>query len=208
MAILVLHRDLPRFLAQRKTAVLEAGTVVPASRRSVGIMGLGHTGLAVVEALKGFGFPLFGWSRSPKEIDGMATYFGSEGLEAFLRNSDILVCLLPLTAETNEILNAALFAKLPRGAGLVHVGRGRQLDNAALLEALRDGQLSAAFLDVTYPEPLPPAHPFWSEDKIVLTPHIAAQTDPLESAVAAAHAIQCHIESKPIDGLIDRTLGY
>src|SRR5690606_14301530 len=107
-----------------------------------------------------------------------------DGLRTMLAATDILICLLPLTNETTYILNAELFAQLPRGASLVQVGRGKHMDQDALLAALDSGQLEAAFVDVTEPEPLPADHPLWSHAKVVLTPHIAAHTR-ADSAAAA-----------------------
>src|SRR5690606_6031135 len=129
-----------------------------ADQRRVSVLGLGELGQASLQALKPFGFRLAGWSRSPKEIEGIRSYHGPEGLMAMLAKTDILICLLPLTAETRHILNADLFAQLPQGASLVQVGRGGHLDQEALLTSLDAGHLEAAFIDVTDPEPLPSDH--------------------------------------------------
>ena len=114
----------------------------------VGIMGLGRIGLRAAETLRAMGFDVAGWSRSGRAVDGIEA-FGAGAMETFLARSDILICLLPLTAETRGLMDAAFFAKLPRGAMLVHAGRGAQLDMAALKGALDTGQLASAMLDVT-----------------------------------------------------------
>lgn len=162
MAVLGLHRDLLQFINQQKEQVWREIRIMPARRRRIGVMGLGQLGQAVLERLRAFGFPLAGWNRSPREIEGVTCYAGASALPEFLAQSDILVCLLPLTDETHGILNADLFARLPRGAGLVNVGRGPHLIEVDFLAALDSGALSGAVLDVTDPEPLPAGHPFWS----------------------------------------------
>ena len=139
---------------------------------------------------------------------GFATYAGSAGLDALLARSEILVSLLPMTPETENILNADLFARLPRGAGLINAGRGRHLVEADLLAALESGQLSAAILDVFREEPLPPAHPFWRHPRIVVTPHVAADTHPPTAVAIIAAAIRDFEAGRPLANLIDRERGY
>ncbi|MEG9453685.1 MAG: glyoxylate/hydroxypyruvate reductase A [Pantoea piersonii] len=207
-AVLGLHRDMVRYLRQQREEKWLAHSVNPAATRRVGVMGLGELGQAALRQLASFGFDCAGWSRTPRELDGVECFHGAAQLGAFLARSDILVCLLPLTAETRGLLNRDLFSQLPRGAALVQAGRGAQLIHQDLLDALDSGQLGAAVIDVTDPEPLPPAHPFWRHPAIWLTPHIASQTQN-ESAVAALlENLRRYQRGEPMIGLIDRTRGY
>lgn len=208
LGVMAMHRQLPHYISQQRDQVWAEHGADLASNKRVGVMGLGQLGLAVIDALRPFGFALSGWSRTPHRIEGVKTFAGRAGLRAFLRATDILVCLLPLTDETRSILNAGLFAELPSGASLVHAGRGAHLDQDALLKALDDGRLSGAFLDVTDPEPLPKGHPLWSHPAIILTPHIATMTDFEEGACCAVESIRNHESGLPVPGLVDRAIGY
>lgn len=208
MGVLAMHRDLPRHAQQQQAQKWPSGPTVMTRQRRVGVLGLGLLGKAALTALAPFGFPLAGWSRALKDIDGVETFAGPDGLADFLTRTDILVCLLPLTDETRGILNADLFAALPKGARLVHAGRGEHLDHDALLAALDSGQLDGAVLDVTDPEPLPQGHPFWAHPKIILTPHIATFTDFEEGAICAVDSIRRHIAGLPIAGKVNRSKGY
>lgn len=204
MATLALHRDLPAYVAQQQRSEWKA---LPARRtaRRVGIMGLGNLGQAVLAALAPFGFPLAGWSRSARLIDGVECF---TDLDAFLGRTDILICLLPLTHETRGILSADLFAKLPEGAALVHVGRGPHLDANALIAALDSGHMRSAMLDVTDPEPLPADDPIWTHPQILLTPHIASSTNMETAALAVIENIRRHRNGQPMNGLVPRDRGY
>lgn len=209
-AVLSLHRDMPAYQRQQR----EQGRwmpiqVQPAAKRRIGVLGLGSLGQAVLSQLHhGFGFDCAGWSRSRHEVEGVRCYAGVGELGDFLARSEVLICLLPLTEATRGFLNAQLFAQLPVGSSLVHVGRGPQLIEADLLGALASGQLQHAILDVTDPEPLPSTHAFWQHSQIWLTPHIASMTQPETAAEVALENVRRFEKGEAMVGLVDRGLGY
>lgn len=149
---------------------------------TVGVMGIGQIGSAVAMRLHQLGFQVVGWSRRAKSLTNMHVFAGQQQLPAFLAASEILVCLLPLTHETKNILNVKTLSQLPQGAYVINVARGNHLVEEDLLSLLNNGCLDGACLDVFRQEPLPPDHPFWSHPKITITPHIASLTDPVSVA--------------------------
>lgn len=208
LGVLTLHREMPAYREQQSSGLWRALAASQATDRRVGFLGLGMLAQAAIDRLKPFGFPVAAWSRSKKAVEGVTCFHGDDQLGDFLRGTDILVCLLPLTEQTSGILNGKLFSLLPAGARLLHVGRGPQLDQGALIEALDSGQLAAAMLDVTDPEPLPENHPLWSHPKVIITPHIASVTQPHTAAQAVIENIRRHRAGQDPIGLVDRTRGY
>src|ERR1700746_2693519 len=185
----------------------------PAGAISVGIMGLGTLGTDAADALRRIGFRVAGWSNSPKTIAGVECFHGKAQIDAFLRQTDILVCLLPLTPDTRGILNRELFAKLsrssPMGAPvLINAGRGGLQNEADILACLDDGTLGAVSLDVYAAEPLPPESPFWTHPKVVLTPHNAADTDPDEISRYVARQIARFEAGQALENVVDPARGY
>ncbi|MER8522467.1 glyoxylate/hydroxypyruvate reductase A [Mesorhizobium sp. M0644] len=208
LGVLTLHREMPAYLEQQKRCLWQPIAARQAAERRVGFLGLGMLAQAAIERLKPFQFPLAGWSRSEKRIEDVACFHGTDQLAGFLKQTDILVCLLPLTEQTCGVLDAEFFDLLPVGAQLLHVGRGPQLDQAALINALDTGHVAAAMLDVTDPEPLPEDHPLWSHPKVMITPHIASVTQPHTAAQSVVDNIRRHRAGEELIGLVDRTLGY
>ncbi len=185
----------------------------PAGAISVGIMGLGVLGAHAAGVLRHIGFRVAGWSRSERRIDGVECFHGEAGLDAFLRRTDILVCLLPLTPDTHHMLNRGVFAKLNRTGPmdapvLINAGRGGLQNEADILACLDDGTLGAASLDVFAEEPLPANSPFWTHPKVVLTPHNAADTDPDEISKYVARQIERYEAGEALENVVDRGRGY
>ncbi|MHB9836239.1 2-hydroxyacid dehydrogenase [Paraburkholderia terrae] len=207
-AVLTIHRDLFDYALQQRQRVWREMPVRAASTRRVGVLGLGMLGTAVLERLRVFGFPCAGWSRSEHRIEGVECFAGVQALDAFLARTDVLVCLLPLTDATRGLLDKRLFGKLPKGASFVNVGRGAQVNQQDLLDALDSGQLQNAILDVTDPEPLPESHPFWTHPRVRITPHIASATRPESAVDVVLENIRRRRDGLPMVGEVDRSRGY
>lgn len=212
-AALRVYRGFDRYAAQQSAGQWQPLPLRERNAFQVGVLGLGVIGGAIARALARHGFAVRGFARSEREINGVHCLAGpldptTPQCARFLDGLDILVSVLPLTGSTRGALNAALFARLARGAHLVNVGRGAHLVAADLLAALDDGQLGGATLDVFDQEPLPVAHPFWSRPEILVTPHVSAETQLGPSAAQIAEKIAAWQRGHPVSGVVDPLRGY
>jgi len=211
--VLMHHRQEPYLRGSQREKRWQPKFQYAASAVSVGIMGLGTLGANAADILRRLGFRVSGWSRSAKRIDGVACFHGADGFDAFLRQTDILVCLLPLTGDTRHILNRDVFEKLSRNGPLgapvlINAGRGGLQNEADILACLDDGTLGGASLDVFEAEPLPETSRFWDHPKVVLTPHNAADTDPDEISKYVARQIARFESGGALENVVDRGRGY
>lgn len=211
--VLLHHRRMKLYEAQQREGVWKEHADPAASEVRVGIMGLGVLGQDAARALKALGFPVAGWSRTRKTIDGIETFAGMEELSPFLARTDILVCLLPLTPDTRGFLNYGLFRALARdgalgGPALINAGRGGLQVETDILRALDDGTLAGASLDVFEEEPLPATSPLWTHPKVYVTPHNAAQSDPRALVKYVLAQIERFERGLPLENVVDRSRGY
>lgn len=208
LQVLRLHRQDPDYRAQQEKGLWLELDQKNAAERTVGILGFGALGQDAGRKLEGLGFDVALWGRRQRTVEGLRGYAGSAGLPALLGRSEILVCLLPLTAETEGILNAATLVMLPKGAALINAARGGHLVEEDLLAALASGRLSVAVLDVFRDEPLPASHPFWNHPRIVVTPHVAAATHPPTAAPIILDNIRRFEAGRPLLNRVDPAQGY
>jgi len=208
MSVLYHHRFMLDYAAQARQRVWRKIGQVSARDRRVGIMGLGVLGGDAAEKLVALGFDVAGWSRSPKDLPGVACFHGTDGLLPFLNRSNILVCMLPLTRATTGILDARTFAALPRGAALISVGRGPHMVEADLLAALDSGHLDGATLDVFRDEPLPADSPFWRHPRVVVVPHVASLTIARAACELVIDNIRRFEAGQPLLHVVDLNKGY
>jgi glyoxylate/hydroxypyruvate reductase A len=201
-------RDLPGYKAAENTPVWKQKRYMRAQEVTIGVMGMGVLGSHTAIQLKHLGFKVHGWSRSAKLLEGIGAYAGPEELDAFLSSSNILICLLPLTRETADILNKHTFEKLPQDAFVINVARGEHLVEEDLIEMLDRRHLAGASLDVFRTEPLPEEHPFWSHPKINVTPHIASVTDPASAASQILENYDRLRNGESLLNVVSRTKGY
>jgi glyoxylate/hydroxypyruvate reductase A len=211
--VLMHHRRQRLYDAQQRERLWRPHEQPAAGEVSVGVMGLGVIGSNASGALARLGFKVAGWSRTPKTLPGVETFHGSAGLDAFLARTEILVCLLPRTQDTEGLLNLALFRKLKRdgaadGAFLINAGRGPLQVDADIATALDEGALSGCTLDVFREEPPPTESPLWRHPKVTITPHNAGDISPRVFAAQVIAQIERFERGLPLDNLIDRTRGY
>jgi len=206
--VLYYYRNLDRVLANQRRKYWERIAPTVAATCRVGIMGVGQLGSHVAGELLRMGFSVRGWSRQEKTIEGMQSFHGEAQFNAFLGETDILVCLLPLTDQTRGILNRTTLAALPSGAALIHCGRGGHLVSAEVLAMLENQHLRGAIIDVFEKEPLPADSPFWSNPNVIVTPHIAAEAS-FDSILAQLREnIRRLNHGEPLLNLVDRQDGY
>ncbi|MCY7296178.1 2-hydroxyacid dehydrogenase [Alteromonas sp. a30] len=205
---LYLHKQAPLYLKQQQQALWKRHHAISPRECNIGILGAGKLGHKSAERLKQNGFSVHLWSRSAKSLTGINTYSGQSGLKQMLPQCQILVVLLPLTQETNGLLDIEHLSLLPTGAGVINFGRGAILNDNALVSLLAKRHIAHAVLDVFAVEPLPKTSSFWSNPNVTVLPHVAAQTQPQTASLIAARSIVDYIESNQQPHFVDKTLGY
>jgi len=211
--VLAYHNRMRLYDAQQRERIWKEHKHPSADQVAVGIMGMGVIGGEAANVLARLGFQVAGWSRSAKSVPGIKSFHGDAGLEPFLARTEILVCLLPLTPQTEGLLNLSLLRKLKRdgaagGAFLINAARGKVQVDADIIAALDEGSLSAATLDVFPQEPLPVQSPLWAHPKVTITPHVAGDISP-EAFVGQLFAQVDRFErGEPLENVIHRELGY
>ena len=207
LAVLGAFRERERYAMQQRQRRWKPRPRLSKAEFVVGLLGLGVLGQAVARPLRALGFPLAGWSRTPRTLDGIATFSGLDGLDAALAHARMLVCMLPLTPATRAILNRERLTRLPRGAHLVNVARGPLVVDEDLLALLDEGHVASATLDVFADEPLPPSHRFWHHPAVTITPHVSAATLIDVSARQVADKFRAIARGDRV-AVVDRTVGY
>jgi glyoxylate/hydroxypyruvate reductase A len=208
LGVLHFHRYMPKYQAQQRARKWDRGWPLYTPETQVGVLGLGEIGAHVARRLAGLGFQAHGWSRTPKQVDGIACHHGETGLFEMLPGCQYLVGVLPLTAQTRGIFNAKTLAALPKGAVVVNLGRGGHVVDDDLLAALDSGQIGGAFLDVFNTEPLPEGHPYWTHPRVAVTPHVAGELVPKSCARSVARNVRRHQAGEPLLYVVDLDRGY
>lgn len=207
-AVLHCQRGMHAYAVRQRDATWLREPWQPAVQWPVGVMGLGVIGGVVAQRIAAAGYPVGGWVRSPKELQGIEVFAGADRFGDFLGRSRVVINVLPLTPSTRDILDASAFARMPRGGWVVNIGRGAHVDDAELVAALDSGHLAGAMLDVFREEPLPATHMFWRHPKIIVTPHAAAPTVVEDSAGQIVGNIRRLERGEAPMGLVDRGRGY
>ncbi len=208
MHVLRLHRDMPEYQARQAAREWHRVRIVRPEERRIGFLGYGMMAKAPALILKSLGFPVSAWTRTPKPDAELPVFHGDDQFEPFLAQTDIAVCLLPLTAETEGIFCARTFAMMPQGSMLVNVGRGKHVVAEDLIEALDAGQLSYAALDAHVPEPLPPESPLWGHPRITVMPHVARRPTVPQLVAEIAANLRSLESGGPLLQEVDKSTGY
>jgi glyoxylate/hydroxypyruvate reductase A len=207
-AVLRAHRGFDEFAMAQRERRWRYRTPRLACEVSVAVLGLGELGSAVAGRLAEAGYRVRGWSRRPKHVPGIATFDGPAGLAACVAEADVVLALLPATQATRDLFDAAFFAAVRQGATFVNLGRGDQLVEEDLLDAIERGRLRGAVLDVFREEPLAASHPFWAHPRILVTPHVGGSTLPATGAPVVADNIRRACAGRPLRHVVDRERGY
>ncbi|MBR7888302.1 glyoxylate/hydroxypyruvate reductase A [Marinomonas sp. A79] len=205
---LYLHREMPIYAKQQKERAWVQHPIVLAKERRIGVLGLGALGQASAERLVDNGFSVSGWSRTKKTLKGVDCFDGEDGLNAMLSQSDILVCLLPLTPQTEGLLNRDRLALLPADAKLINFARGPIIDDGALLQLLDEGTIAHAVLDVFMHEPLPKEHVYWQHESVTVLPHISAPSHPGSASERVAANVRQYRLTGIVPDAVDFSRGY
>lgn len=208
LAVLRHHRQDAGYRALQAKREWEELPAPDTEATRIGVMGMGNLGADAARKLAALNFQVAGWSRTPKRLDGIETFAGAAELMPFLARTDILVCLLPLTPETEGIINARTLAGLPRGAYVINAARGAHVVEEDLLAALDSGHVSGATLDVFRTEPLPREHRFWTHPNVILTPHAASITIPRSVVPQVIDNLARLREGRPLANVVDVSVGY
>ena len=202
------HRLLPEYQLAQQRREWKRLPVLRTSERKVGVMGLGQIGLGIAKYLRDHGFATAGWARSPRQLEGIEVFHGRDRLGAFLGRSEIVVNMLPMTGETENILDRAAFAAMPKGAALVNLARGQHVVDRDLIAALDEGHLAAATLDVFREEPLGAESPLWGHPRITVMPHVSRRHDAVDVVPRIAENLRRLAAGKPLLQPVDRAAGY
>ena len=206
--VLHFHRHLDRVLANQRQKHWFRHDQLPASQCTVGIMGLGEIGARVAADLSRLGFAVRGWARRLHALDGIQTFAGDAGFAPFLQGTDILVCLIPLTPETQGLINATTLSQLKPGSKLIHVGRGEHLVPHDVIAALESGHLGGAIVDVFQKEPLPVDDPLWVAPNLIVTPHMASVASSATIGLQVAQNVRRLVKGEPLQNVVDPARGY
>ncbi|RVT96706.1 glyoxylate/hydroxypyruvate reductase A [Rhodovarius crocodyli] len=208
MNVLRFHRQDLEYRAQQEARMWNELPAPMTSERRVGFLGLGQLGAHSAQLCRHLGFPVMGWTRNPREVEGIRCFHGDAGLRDMLAQTDILCCLLPLTPDTRGVINKDTLGLLPKGAYVINSARGGHVVDADLLAALDSGHVAAAALDVFEPEPLPADHPYWGHPKVLVWPHASSITIPRSAAPQVVENLTRLKDGRPLINLVDFAAGY